>query len=200
MANINAPFGFAPVGSISGSTPSGRHSWRRIASTNTTAIYYGDAVVPVTSTATGYITQATASTVAMAGIFIGCRYLSTSQGRIINNRYWPGSDANGDVIAMVVDNPDALFQVQADSTGLPFSKIGQNIQLNVGAGGNTATGISGMYVSGSPATTVTYPFIFVDIARGPSTSINGFDSTTGYNIVTVGFNNEIFKAGLLGIS
>lgn len=199
MANINAPFGFKHTGSVSGSGLSFRYSIRKIASTYGTAIFKGDAVVPVTSTATGYIAAATASTVAMAGIFIGCSYLSVSTGRWIESNYWPGSDANGDVNAKIVDNPDALFQVQADSTGLPFAKIGQNIQLNVGAGGNTATGISGMYVSGSPATTVTYPFILVDLVTDPA-GANGTDGTSGYNIVTVGFNNEIFKAGLLGIS
>jgi hypothetical protein len=199
MANISAPFGFQPVGSLGGASPSFRHSQRKIASTNGTAIYVGDAVVPVTSTATGYITQATAGSVAMAGIFVGCQYLSISSGRWINGRYWPGSDASGDVIAYVIDNPDALFNVQSDSTGLPFAKVGQNLQLNVGAGGNTATGFSGMYVSGSPGTTSTYPFIYVaPVAWAPG--VNGGDSTTAYNVVTVGFNNEIFKTGITGIS
>lgn len=199
MANSNTPFGFMPLGSLSGSTPSFRHSQRKIASANSTAIYFGDAVVPVTGSATGYITAATASTVAMAGIFVGCQYLSNSQGTIVNSRYWPGSDANGDVTALVVDNPDATFLVQSDSTGLPFAKVGQNIQLNVGAGGNTLTGNSGMYVSGSPATTVTFPFIYLGPAQLPP-GVNGADATLAYNIVIVGFNNEIFKAGLLGIS
>lgn len=199
MANISAPFGFSPVGSLGGASPSFRHSERKIASGNGTAIYYGDAVVPVTSTATGYIAQATAGSVALAGIFVGCKYLSVSSGRWINGRYWPGSDANGDVIAYIIDNPDALFNVQSDSTGLPFAKVGQNLQLNVGAGGNTATGFSGMYVSGTPATTSTYPFIYVAPAAILA-GTNGADPTTGFNIVTVGFNNEIFKAGITGIS
>lgn len=199
MANTSAPFGFAPVGGINGGPLSFRHSERKIASGNATAIYYGDAVVPVTSTATGYITVATAGSVALAGIFVGCKYLSTSTGQWRNLRYWPGSDANGDVTAYVIDNPDALFQVQSDSTGLPFSKVGQNLQLNVGAGGNTATGISGMYVSGTPATTSTYPFIYVAPVNW-APGVNGADATTGYNIVTVGFNNEIFKTGITGIS
>lgn len=196
MANTNAPFGFRNVGTLTG-TPNFRMSERKIASTNGTAIYFGDAVVPVTSTATGYIKQATASTVAMAGIFYGCYYYSTSQRKLIFNNYWPGSDATGDVTAMVQDDPVGLFQVQSASAGLPFAKVGQNVQLNVGTG-STVTGQSGMYVE-SPATTATLPFIIVDVVSSPPGQ-SGTDSTTGYNIVTVAFNNEIFKAGLLGIS
>lgn len=196
MANINAPFGFKHTGSVSGSGLSFRQSVRKIASANGTAIFKGDAVIPLN---TGYITAATASTVPMAGIFIGCQYLSVSTGRVINSPFWPGADANGDVTAYIIDNPDALFEVQADSTGLPFAKLNQNIQLNVGAGGNTATGVSGMYVSGTPASTSTYPFILVDLVTDPA-GAPGTDATSGYNIVIVGFNLEVFKAGSTSIS
>jgi hypothetical protein len=197
MANANAPFGFQHIGGVGGNALNFGQNTRLIASTYTTPIYFGDAVVPVTSTATGYIAQATASTVALAGIFIGCQYLSVSTGRLINSRYWPGSDANGDVTAYVIDDPQARFRVQADSTGLPFAKIGQNVQLNVGSGGSTATGMSGMYVSGTPGTTSTYPFILVGLDPAGTA---GTDATLGYNVVTVQFNNEIFKTGITGIS
>lgn len=196
MANINAPFGFQHVGNNSGATPSFQNSVRKIASGNTTPIYFGDAVVPVTGSATGYITQATASTVALAGVFVGCMYFSTSQQKVINSRYWPGSDATGDVTAYVIDDPNARFKVQSGSAGLPFSKIGQNVQLNVGTG-NAITGFSGMYVE-SPNTTSTLPFILVELVTDPS-GVNGTDATSAYNQVIVQFNNEIFRQ-LSGIS
>lgn len=195
MANTNAPFGFSPVATVNGPV-NFRISQRRIASTNTTAIYNGDAVVPVTGTATGYITQATASTVSVAGIFIGCKYYSTSQKKTVWSKYWPGSDATGDVIADVIDDPNATFRVQASSVGLPFAKVGQNVQLNVGTG-SASTQSSGMYVE-SPNTTATLPFKIVDTVTNPP-GANGTDSTSGYNIVVVAFNNEIFKQ-LTGIS
>ena len=53
--------------------------------------------------------------------------------------------------------------------------------------------------SSPPATTSTYPFILVDVITSPA-GVNGYDATTGYNRVIVGFNNEIFKAGMTGIS
>ena len=87
MANTLAPFGFSPTGTVSGATPNFRLSRRLIASTNATAIYTGDAVMPVTSTATGYIMQYSSGTVPCCGVFWGCKYLSTSQGRVIWSRY-----------------------------------------------------------------------------------------------------------------
>lgn len=190
MANTSAPFGFRQV-SGTGSAPTYEQVAMAIASSNTTAIYYGDAVVPVTGSATGYIKQATASTVALAGIFYGCQYLSTSQKRTVWSNYWPGSDAAGDVTAYVVNDPNAKFVVQAGGTNVGFSKIGQNIQLNVGSG-NSASGISGMYVE-SPATTATLPFRVVDVVSQPP-GANGTDITAAYNYVIVQFNNTLTRA------
>ena len=193
MANNNAPFGFSQCATLNGPV-NFRISQRRIASNNATPIYFGDAVVPVTGTPTGYIKQATASTVALAGIFYGCYYYSTSQKKIVYSNYWPGSDATGDVTAMVVDDPNATFLCQAGGTNLGFAKIGLNCQLNVGTGSAT-TGYSGMYID-TTGTTSTYPFIIVDVPDGPTDP----DDTLAYNWLVVGFNNMIFKTGITGIS
>lgn len=209
MANTNAPFGFRQFQGGAGGAPTFAQVELRIASNNTTAIYYGDAVVPVTGTATGYIKQATASTVALAGIFVGCKYLSTSQKRVVWSNYWPGADATGDVLAYVINDPNARFVVQGGSTTFNIggtlttfttSPIGQYCQLNVGTG-STATGLSGMYVD-TLGTTVTYPFIVTDLITFPP-GANGADPTTAYNWVVVGFNNALTRtngAGPTGIS
>lgn len=189
MANVAAPFGFRQV-SGTGSSPTYELSTYAISSANSTAIFKGDAVVPVTGTATGYIKQATASTVALVGIFDGCKYLSTAQKRTTWSNYWPGSDATGDVEAYVIDDPNAKFVVQAGGTNVGFSKLQQNIQLNVGTG-NTATGISGMYVE-TPATTATLPFRVVDLVTDPPGQ-NGTDTTSAYNYVIVQFNNTLTR-------
>lgn len=195
MANTNAPFGFRQL-SGTGSAPTYEQVTMTIDKDDSTAVFYGDAVVPVTGSATGYIKQATASTVALAGIFYGCKYLSTSQKRTVWSNYWPGSDASADVEAYVCNDPNAQFLAQAGSTNVGFSKIGQNIQLNVGTG-NTANGISGMYVE-SPATTATLPFRVVAIpglTAGAANSSPGVpDPTLGYNWVVVQFNNSLARA------
>lgn len=190
MANTAAPFGFRQYKGT-GSAPTYEQVEMKIASTNTTKIYFGDAVVPVTGAATGYITQATAGTVALAGIFVGCKYLSTSQKRVVWSNYWPGADATGDVSAYVVNDPNAQFLVQAGGTNVGFSKIGQNIQLNVGTG-STSNGISGMYVE-SPNTTATLPFRVVNVVTDPPGQ-NGTDATSAYNLVVVQFNNALTRA------
>ena len=62
MANTSAPFGFSQYQGT-GSVPTFEQTQLAIASTNTTAIFYGDPVVQAASTTgigTGYITQATA--------------------------------------------------------------------------------------------------------------------------------------------
>lgn len=208
MANTSAPFGFAQYFGGAGGAPTFSQTARRIASSNTTAIYSGDPVMPVVSTANGYITQAAAGTTTLAGVFAGCKYLSTSQKRTVWSRYWPGSDATGDVEAYVIDDPNSRFLVQSSwTTPLATSlttygttPVGQYCQFTIGTG-NANTGSSGSYVS-SLATTVTFPFIVVDLQTFPPGS-NGADPTTRYYNVVVGFNNEAWRsngAGPTGIA
>jgi len=200
MANVLAPFGFAPNGTIGSSTPNFRQSRRYIASTNATAIYTGDAVMPVTSSATGYIMQYATGSVPCCGVFIGCKYLSISQGRQVWSQYWPGSDANGDVEAYVIDNPDALFVVQSGyaSAAVTLANINQNVSIIATPVGNPLGGRSGMSI-GQAATTSTYPFTIVDLITKPA-GAPGTDITTPYNWVTVTFNNEVFRTGNTSIS
>lgn len=209
MANTSSPFGFRRIGVSNASAPNFALTKRRIASGNATAIYYGDPVMPVVSSATGYITAAVAGTTTLAGVFYGCEYLSVSQKRKVWSNYWPGSDANGDVTAYLCDDPNAKFEVQSSGAGFVWggttttmtsSVIGQYVQINMGSGSAT-TGVSGAYVV-SPATTVTLPFIVLDYVLDPP-GVNGIDPTTQYCNVIVGFNNEILRsngAGPTGIA
>lgn len=209
MANTNSPFGFREYFGGSGGAPTFLQSKRLIASGNGTAIYSGDPVMPVISTANGYITQAAAGSTILAGIFVGCKYLSTSQKRTVWSAYWPGSDATGDVTAYVIDDPNAQFLVQGNGTtfnitGTPSaftsSPVGQYAQFAIGTG-NTANGQSGAYLD-TLNTTITFPFIVRDLITFPPTA-NGADPTTAYNQVVVGFNNQILRtngAGPVGIA
>jgi len=202
MANTNSPFGFRQY-SGTGSAPTYEQNVRYIKSDNTTAIFFGDAVIPLT---TGYIGQATASTVRVEGIFAGCKYVSTSQKRTVWSNYWPGSDANGDVEAYIIDDPNAKFLVQSSDSGgtaaVTFANIGEYINLAVGTG-NTATGISGMTVNvATLATTVTLPFRIVGLVTSPP-GAEGTDTATEYNQVIVAFNNASTRtngAGPVGIA
>lgn len=202
MANTNSPFGFRQY-SGTGSSPTYEQNVRKIKSDNTTAIFFGDAVIPLT---TGYIDQATASTVRVEGIFAGCKYVSTSQKRTVWSNYWPGSDATGDVEAYIIDDPNAKFLVQSSDSGgtaaVTFANVGEYINLAVGTG-NTATGISGMTVNVATLnTTVTLPFRIVGLVTSPP-GAEGTDTATEYNQVIVAFNNASTRtngAGPVGIA
>ena len=183
MANTNAPFGFRQT-SGTGSAP----TYEQIAVSivyNASAIYFGDPVYPQTD---GTVAVGTPGTTQIAGVFQGCKYLSTSQKRIVWSNYWPGSDVAStapDVEAYIVNDPNAKFLVQAGGTAVGVAAINANIQLNVGTG-NAANGISGMYVE-TPNTTATLPFRVVALVTDPP-GANGTDYASAYNQVIVAFN------------
>lgn len=210
MANVNAPFGFVTYRG-NGAAPTYELSTRMIASANTTKIFQGDPVIPLT---TGYITQMSAGgTVRCEGIFSGCKYISTSQKRTVWSNYWPGADANGDVEAYLYSNPQMQFEVQSSDTGatsaITFANIGEYINIGYGIGlsgtpnGNTANGLSTASVDQDTlATTVTHPFIIVGLVEAPP-GAEGTDIATEYNRVIVAFNNASSRtngAGPVGIA
>jgi hypothetical protein len=195
MANTFAPFGFRQY-SGNGSAPTYEQVPVRIAY-NATNIFFGD---PVTPTNGGYVVQGDPSgpsTVQIAGIFVGCKYLSVSQKRTVWSNYWPGSDvASGNVVeGYIVNDPNARFLAQvggSTSVGAAVGDINANCQYAIGTG-NTANGISGAYVdiSVSPTTTDTYPFRIVGLNTNPP----GAPGTAAgaYNYVIVAFNNVSTK-------
>jgi len=197
MANTFAPFGFQQA-SGTGSAPTYEQVTGLIASGYTTPIYFGDPVY-FNQSGTGYlegssITPGTQST-GIAGIFVGCTYLSTSQKRTVWSNYWPGSDANGDVTAYYVNDPNAKFRVQVGGSGAgPFTQadIGANVLFAYGSG-NSASGISGAYITASQAVTATYPFRIVSLLVAPP-GANGTDTASANNIVIVAFNNVSTKS------
>ena len=208
MANTFAPNGFVQYKGL-GAVPSWDMTTALIASSNSTAIFQGDVVVPVTSSATGYIKQATASTVTVLGIFWGCTYLSVAQKKKVWSNYWPGSDASGDVTAYIISDPSAQFLVQTGNsnttaTAVAASKVGQLINLATavdnasgkgGSAGNTNNGLSTMYADQyTIGTTATLPFMVRGVVTDPP-GANGADVTTAYNKIIVGFNNALYQGG-----
>jgi hypothetical protein len=213
VPNTNAPFGFVPYRG-NGAAPTYELATRMIKSDNTTKIFQGDPVIPLT---TGYITQMSAGgTVRCEGIFSGCKYLSTSMKRTVWSNYWPGADASSDVEAYLYSNPQMQFEVQSsDSAGtaaVAFANIGEYVNIGYGIGlsgtpnGNTANGLSTASVNvATLATTVTHPFIVVGLIDSPP-GAEGTDSTSAtpeFNRVIVAFNNASSRtngAGPTGIA
>jgi hypothetical protein len=198
MANTNAPFGFRQYQGT-GSAPTYEQVAVDIAY-NTTNIFFGDPVAPVN---TGYITQAASSggssDTQIAGVFVGCQYLSTAMKRTVWSNYYPGGTdpATGTIIGYIVNDPNAKFIAQVSSAGATQTNINNTVGFTIGSG-NTSTGISAALVNMSTAgTDATQPFRILSLVTTPP-GANGTDATSGYNLVIVAFNNVSTKS-LVGI-
>jgi hypothetical protein len=195
VANVNSPYGFRQYRGR-GTTP----SFEQFAlhgggiDYNTAAIYYGDPVVRVGS-GDGTIKQAVGnqggSTVSLAGIFQGCKYLSTFTKKTEWANFWPGSgpvtQANQSTItAYIINDTNAQFVVQSDSTGVTMADLGANFDFNIGTG-NAANGLSGAFLLHTGATTAALPFRLQELVTFPP----GAPGTQAgaYNTAVVSFNN-----------
>jgi hypothetical protein len=190
-----------------------------LSSTTTTATVQNFAGVTIAAGTAGTAVVYTP----VSGIFVGCRYLSVANKFPVWRNYWPGSDANGDVTAYVITDPNAQFIVQTGASSgtaaaVGLSNIGQNISFALGTG-LAANGLSGAYAdtytltangagsgtaANGPAANSFLPFRILSLANynpgaiSPLVSINGNDPTTPYNKIVVGFNNSMPRA-LAGI-
>ena len=104
----------------------------------------------------------------------------------------PPPAAATDAVAYIIDAPNALFKVAALATAVPAPAIGQNIGFSTGAGGTTRGGGFSTYVVDQATLTTgsTAPFQVYSMYPGVG---NGSDTTTSYNWVIGGFNNQRYK-------
>ena len=200
MANTAAYNGFQQY-SGTGSAPTYEQVAVQIAY-NASAIFQGD---PVNPDANGYVvvgvttTNASANT-QIAGIFVGCQYLSVSQKRTVWSNYWPGSDvaSTNVVTGYIINDPNAKFVAQFGNVSVTQSYVNTVVGFNIGTG-NTANGISGAYLA-TLGTTGTYdntfPFRVISLVVDPP-GVNGTESGA-YQKAIVGFNFVQTKA-LVGI-
>jgi hypothetical protein len=196
MANVNAPFGFRPVRRLDGAAYTGGFTQLKIANADTNALNRGDVVKNLN---TGYVTRIAAGNTdhQNRGVFIGCHYLSAAFNYPIWSNYWPGTGAIGDIDAMVIDDPLVVFEVQSSTaTPIAFADLGQNADVVVAA---STTGFSKWVINQATlAVTATFPFRILALGNNTTAIENGYDSTTGFNIVEVCWNDQVFtqKAGI----
>ena len=137
MANTNAPFGLKPIGKLgSGYNSTGTTEYDILTGTTGT-IYTGD---PVKMVNTGGIAVAAAGDL-LLGVFQGCHFTNSS-GEKVYSPVWTTLTASSDAKALVVDDPDVLFEVQSAATGsLTQTEVGLNGDI-VYAAGSSTTGMS----------------------------------------------------------
>jgi hypothetical protein len=182
---VSAPYGFKPINRVDGMPYAG--AVRSYEIDSAASIFNGDLVIlvqgkiePFTGTDTGF----------PLGVFTGCSY-TNSMGQTVFGQYYPSGAADG--IAKVVVDDQAAYQVAVTSNGTlidsttTIASIGANIEVALGAGGDTTTGNSSMSVdAGSEAVTSTFPIRIIDVV--PAT-----ETVTGYPELIVKINVTQFQ-------
>jgi hypothetical protein len=193
MANKDAPFGLKPVGIVgSGDNTQGTTEYK-IASGASGNIFSGD-LVKMTSAGTILVAGATDNPV--LGVFRGCQY-TDSNGDVIYSAYWPDGTVTSDAVAFVVDDPDALFEIQSAATGSVVQTVVGNNADTVYTSGSTKTGISAVEISGTTAATSAQLRI-VGISTDPDNSTLGTGSASA-NVNMIVKINEHFYAQTVGV-
>ena len=169
MANKDAAFGCKPVRMMGGAPYSGGQSRYRIASGVTTPLFQGDLVTQLT---TGVLGRHVATgTVPIIGVFNGVSYTDPTTGEQVFKNYYPGSITASDIIANVIDDPDVVFEVQADDT-FPVADLFGNFDIVDGSTvGDTNSGRSNLELDVTTGnTTATLPLKALDISQDPNNS------------------------------
>ena len=187
MATTAAPYGARPIGTTSAAgsfTGLVRHL--PIITTYGTAIFNGDFVKLVAS---GTIElDAGTATLASVGVFMGCSYTDPTSGQKTFSDQWPASNAATDAVAYVLDDPNVVFQMQADEA-MNTTDRGLNCDV-IQTAGSTSIGKSRNAIDGdSCAATLTLPLRIIDWVDGPkSLAPAGTTASDAYPDVIVKFN------------
>lgn len=192
MANQDAAFGLKSVGQLGSNVNSEGVTEYSIASGASGNIFSGD---PVKMANTGTILVAAAGD-QLLGVFRGCKYTNAS-GEVIYSSYWPNGTVSSDAVAFVVDDPNALFEVQSAATGsVVQTVVGNNADI-VYTSGSTVDGQSGVEISGTTAATSAQLRI-VGISGDPENNTLGTGSQSA-NVNLIVKINEHFYAQTTGV-
>ena len=193
MPNVVEQYGLKPSRQLNGSPFINAQNRYRIAANNSTAIFQGDLVKPLDS---GNISRAVANTSdTVVGVFNGCFYTDPTTQKPTFLNYYPGSVNASDIIAMVIDGPDTVFEIKADATFV-VADLFKNYSITNQTGA-TQTGISKVTLDVSESGTAgTYVVQAIDISQDVFNSDVNVSSNVG---VLVRINNHFFRSGGTGL-
>jgi hypothetical protein len=174
MATTAAPYGLRPINLIGGQQFAGSTRQIKIASGYAANIFFGDIVAIHTDgtivKVTDVGTDADPFPAGTVGVFLGCAYTSPTLKYFLNSQYWPTGTVASDAVAYVCDDPDTLFQIQADAA-VTQTMLGSNFGVNQTAG-STVTGDSKISLDvATRATTNTVALRLVDFVNGPFSTV-----------------------------
>jgi len=188
MANVSEKFGLRPYRKLDGTPLVGAQNRYIISANNTTAIYQGDLVIAETDgTITRHVAQNSTSVI---GVFNGCFYTDPTTSKPTFKNFYPGSINASDITAFVVDDPDAVFLMDADAT---FARADCFKNYSVtNATGNNTTGISEVQLDVSESgTNASFIIQAMDISQDPGNS----DETSANGNVLVRINKHFYRDG-----
>ena len=205
MASTSSPYGLRPLNLLGGQAYAGSTREYAIPASFGVSIQYGDPVLIVnTGTTRGTLARFNATTTAgtitstgggfgFVGVFVGCTFTDPTYGTVFRQNYTSGNTAT-DIMAYVVDDPDALFQVQADDT-LGQTALGCNAALIQTVAGNSGANInSGVGLDASSIGTAnTLPLRIVDFVNSTTSQIGD-----AYTDVIVRINTHFHRTGNTG--
>ena len=188
MANVNAPFGFRPVGKMGSDINNNGTNVYPIADNYATSIFKGDVVQLVD----GVIEVGTATSTKNIGIFNGVfisKDPSTGKPKW-SNFYSQTNVATGETIeAYVYDDPNQLFEVQMGGTAtLAAAALGNNIDSVAGSGSTIngqSTSTLATAITGSGATA---QFRVIRASQDPENS----DTGSSHCNYIVKFNEHLY--------
>ena len=194
MANKDAAFGMKPVRMIGGGAYTGGQSRYRIAANYGTSIFQGDMVAQVTGG--GIEVHADGGTVPIVGVFNGVQYTDPTTKEQVYSNYYPASTNASDLIAFVIDDPNVVYEVQADAA-FPVADLFGNFDIVYTSSGSTVTGISGAELEVSTgATGTSLPIKAIDISEDPEND----DVASANSNVLVVIQNSIYGVKGAGLA
>jgi len=191
MANVSEKFGLRPYRKLDGTPLVGAQNRYTIASNYATAIYQGDMVKVVTA---GNIERHSAAndagnSTAVVGVFNGVFYTDPTTQKPTYKNYYPGSVVASDITAFVVDDPDAVFLIDADEA-FTRADLYKNYAVT-DTTGVTQTGISKVQLDVSNSgTTVSFVLQAIDISQDPDNS----DTATSNANILVRINHHQYRS------
>ena len=196
MATTAAPYGLKAVNLVGGQPYAGSTRLLKIASGYAANIFNGS-VVSVVAAGTVEIVSEVGSAADVfpdgtVGVFVGCSYTDPNTNQKLFKQYWPSGTVASDAVAYVIDDPDVVFQIQADDT-LAQSALGINIPVVNPTAGSTTTGNSTMAADASAiAVGATLAFKIVDFVDSTTSSVGDT-----YTDILVKFNptSHAYTAG-----
>ena len=193
MPNVVEKYGLRPSRQLNGSPFINAQNRYRIAAENSTAIFQGDLVKPLAS---GTISRAIAgASTEVVGVFNGCFYTDPTTQKPTFSNYYPGSINASDIIAMVIDGPETVYEIKADAT-FAVADLFKNFSIT-NETGSTQTGISKVTLDVSESSTAgTFVVQAIDITQDPFNSDVAAASNVG---VLVRINNHFYRQGGTGL-